>query len=309
MQLKNYFLYVIAVSMLFSCEPTPQAKVEPDSTPKKAAYSGPPYTIKLEEFVNPAIPGLHSYIHAVYEDKLIMIGGRTNGLHMNYNFSLEHANQKIYVVDTRNWGDPSDWEVHSMAYSQVKGIDNAQFRSNNAQFFQEKGVLYIVGGLEYANVATSARHREGKVELILAPGKTLDGKPAKAPTTLPYMTAVNLDDLVLAVMSSGTLAPPNVRQVKNDSLAVTGGELEVIKGKVFLVFGWNFGANTADYTHEIRTFTYSDDGNTLGLGPITVCPTCWDGETPPSNLGNFRRRDGSMSPIIDVRDESEGLMF
>lgn len=301
-----YFSLAIMLMTWGSCTeaPKPITAAVVDSTT-------PPYTIQLQEFVNPNLPGLHSYIHAVWKDKIIMIGGRINGMHPDYNFDQTYANTNIYVVDTKNWSDPTTWATFSMPHKNILGVNRTQFRSNNAQYFQNGNTLYIVGGLEYANVPTQLKSHNGPTLLeLVSTKKTQDGAAPHGPITQPLMTAINMDVLVDAVMNNKTVSPPNVRQAQDSMLAITGGELETIGNTVYLVFGWNFSLAGDAYSHQIRSFNYTDDGTTLSLGPITVCPTCFDGVTDPkSNAGNFRRRDGSMSVFTDPSDGSPALMY
>jgi hypothetical protein len=283
------------------------------------AYAGPPYTVELVEYVNEKLPDLHSYTHAVYKDKIVMLGGRTNGLHGgSYQFNRANSNKIIYVIDTKSWADPTTWNVFSMPVSKLlmPGINTAQFIANNAQFFTDDSVLYIVGGLLGANVPTKlkvANNPQSGVVLDIT-AKTDDGAAPSGPVTLPYITAVDLPALIKMVIDNSASMPANsMRQVIDSSLAITGGELSALDKTVHLVFGWNFSTpavGTGDlYTHQIRTFTYKDDGTTLTISPVSVCKTCWDGQADTSTAGNFRRRDGSMSAMIDPTDGSQALLY
>lgn len=253
------------------------------------SYSGPPYTVQLVEYVNEKLPDLHSFTQAVYNDKIIMIGGRTNGLHAaTYAFDQSHANTNIYVVDTKNWTNPASWDVYNMPDSKISFANKGQFRANNAQFFTNDSVLYIVGGL-------------------------LGGTATTGTSTQPYITAINLPALVNMVMKNATMPANSIRQVRDSGLAITGGELRIMSNTVYLVFGWNFFAATPpagdQYSHQIRSFTYKDDGQNFSISAITVCKTCWDGKIGPDTAGNFRRRDGSLSDMIDPADGSEALVY
>jgi hypothetical protein len=282
-------------------------------------YAGPPYTVQLEEFVNPNLPDLHSYAHAIYQDKIVMIGGRTNGLHgAAYNFERKHSNTDIFVISTNNWANPETWTVKSLPYTSsllkaaAAGIDMRQFHANNTEFFTEGSVLYMVGGLYGSGRPTQlSQPNNPSSQVVMAPlpkgVKTSNADKDTPPETLPYMTAINLPELINTVNNGVALAAGNIRQVKDTLLAVTGGELELLGNTVKLVFGWNFSSNGEIYTHQIRSFTYTDDKE-LSISPITVCPTCWDGDSS-KNGGYFRRRDGSMSAMIDPANGAEALLY
>lgn len=284
-----------------------------------APYAGPPYTVQLEEFVNPDLPDLHSYTHAIYQDKIVMIGGRTNGLHGgSYNFERKHSNADIFVISTNNWANPETWTVKSLPYTSpllkgaAAGIAMKQFHANNAQFFTEDSVLYIVGGLFGSGRPTAlAQPNNPSSGVVMAPlPKGVKASDSDTPPeTLPYMTAINLPSLINTVNNGAALAAGNIRQVEDAKLAVTGGELELLDNTIKLVFGWNFSFNGDLYTHQIRSFTYTDDGKKLIISPITVCASCWDGKPDTSNTGNFRRRDGSMSAMIDPANGKEALVY
>ncbi len=302
------------MAIALSCNNNPQKE-----TISAEAYAGPPYTVQLVEYVNEKLPDLHSYTHAIYKDKIVMLGGRTNGLHGGtYQFDRSNSNKTIYVIDTKNWAEPTQWNVLTMPESKIMlpGINTSQFIANNAQFFTEDSVLYIVGGLLGANVPTQLKNPKDPnsgVEL-LSSAKPQNAQAPTGPITLPYITAINLPALINMVIDNKATMPANsIRQVLDSSLAVTGGEISALNKTVHLVFGWNFSTpavGTGDlYTHQIRTFTYKDDGITLTISPVSVCKTCWDGQPDTATAGNFRRRDGSMSAMIDPADGSQTLMY
>jgi hypothetical protein len=314
--MKKTIIALIAImAIAISCNNNAEKETSSD------AYSGPPYTIQLVEYVNEKLPDLHSYTHAVYKDKIVMLGGRTNGLHgVTYKFDRSNSNKTVYVIDTKNWAEPTTWNVFSMPASKLMlpNINTAQFIANNAEFFTDDSVLYLVGGLLGANVPTKLKvpnnPQSGVVLDVTA--KTEDGKAPSGPITLPYITAVDLPALIKMVTENQTSMPANsMRQVMDSSLAVTGGELSAIDKTVHLVFGWNFSTPPGPpgpgdrYTHQVRTFTYKDDGKALTISPVTVCKSCWDGQPDTSTAGNFRRRDGSMSTMIDPADGSQALLY
>jgi hypothetical protein len=318
-----YALFALTLLAAWACSGGGTTKDKTSATDGSSAYSGPPYTVQLAEYVNPNLPDLHSYTHAIYQDKIVMIGGRTNGLHGDtYNFYRRHSNKTIFVINTNNWATPDKWTVKSLLYSSpllagaAAGINLEQFKANNAQFFTEDSVLYIVGGLLGSARPTQLKQPNNPQSgLVLVPGTKVDKADAMdrdtVPTTLPYITAVTLPALINTVNNGVPLKSGSIRQIKDNQLAVTGGELELIGKTVKLVFGWNFSLddNGDRYTHQIRSFTYTDNGKTLSISPITVCLSCWDTESDTSKTGNFRRRDGSMSTMIDPANGKEALLY
>ncbi|MEP7377235.1 MAG: hypothetical protein ABI675_27785 [Chitinophagaceae bacterium] len=281
-------------------------------------YSGPPYTVQLVEYVNEKLPYLHSYTHAIYNDKIIMMGGRTNGLHaIGYKFDQSNSNKTIYVVDTKNWTDPAGWHVYSLPYSnlnfQNNNVDTRHFMANNAEFFTKDSVLYIVGGLLGGIVPTQLNNPKDPQSGI----KTLGGPASAGPITLPYFTAIDLPALINQVMNNHkqAMAANAIRQVLDINFAITGGEISLIDTTVYLVFGWNFYVSPGpagpgdQYSHQIKAFTFTDTGSVLSVSPVTICKTCWDGKVGEDNSGNYRRRDGSLSAMIDPGDGSQALLY
>ena len=294
---KCIYLSLFFLAFAFTnCKSKPKSKTKEEAT----ALAAPPYTIQLIDVSVPGLPDLHSYTHAIYNDKIVMFGGRTSGLHsFNYTFLNTRSNDSIFVIDTKQWSAPTDWAVYSLSPNQLKfsnpapTLDISQFYANNAQFFTStKGTLYVLGGLLGA-----------------------DNKNV-SPTTLPYMTAIDLQPLVSSVISKGTssLAPNSIRQttVADTSFSITGGEISVMNNTVYQAFGWNYFVGNGTYSHQVKKFTFVDNGTNLTIGPITAWSDGYANtrdSTPVTTAGNFRRRDGSMSPMIDPNDGSSFLLY
>jgi hypothetical protein len=287
MQKKLFFaLLALPVLLNWACGGGDKTQVG-----SSAPYAGPPYTVQLEEFVNPNLPSLHAYIQGVYQDKIVMMGGRRNGLHTDYSFKDEHFNDSIFVVNTNNWASPETWTVKKLSvYSDLLGnqANEEQLEANNAQFFTEDSVLYIVGGMLGDDV--------------------IKGKPSPKHTS-PYITAITLPALINTVNNGVPLKSGSIRQAKDDQLSITGGELELLNHSVKLAFGWKINGDEEGYSHQVRSFTYQDDGKTLTISPVTVCPTCWDNQADTANNGYYRRRDGSLSDMIDPANGEAFLLY
>lgn len=256
-----------------------------------------PYSVQLVEHLNPNLPNLHSFVHATYEDKIVLIGGRRLGLHsINYNFTEQSANKVIYVLDTHGWQTPENWTVDSARYNKVAKSDPSSgfnfpehLYANNMEFFSKDNVVYMIGGV------LSTKNQSGFSPEV--------------------MTAVNLPDLINAVKGNTFMPIGAVRQTTNEVLDLTGGELGVLRDTVYLFFGWNVN----NYSHQIRSFTYNDDkqNKKLSIQFNPLCNTCWDGVKdtcntfPPTacNIGNFRRRDGTMSAMMDPSTTSPSPFF
>ncbi|HXU28301.1 MAG TPA: hypothetical protein VN698_13805 [Bacteroidia bacterium] len=271
----------------------------PDSTGTVASdTTGLPYTVKVEEIIVSALPDLHSYTHAIYQDKIVMFGGRTSGLHtFNYVFQTTRSNTTIYVIDTKNWADPTTWTVDSMPDSKISfagkqpyPVSTSRFHANNAEFFTKDSILYLIGGLLSTDNST------------------------ENPKTLNYFTAIDLPTLISTVKNGGKPMRPNaIRQalILNDStkFSITGGEISVMNDTVYLVFGWNFYGSNDYYSHQVKKFTFTDNGSGLTVGPMTSWSDGHANGLDADTAGAFRRRDGSMSQMIDPANGSNMLLY
>ncbi len=263
-----------------------------------------PYDVQLTEYVNDSLPNLHSYTYGIYNDKIIMFGGRTRGLHASsYNFALSNENKSIYVIDTKTWNpNPANWKVSHQLVSSIistdsptntvtKFFNSSQFRANNAEFFTKNNTLYVIGGL-----------------LGATPTNT-----TTLPYTLPLFTAIDMPSLINAVESGTAITSGAIRQDSLPLMGITGGELGLMGDTVYLAFGWNYGPSNSfngAYTHQVSSFTYTDAGIGTALQSTTL--TAWHDASPnpnPNSLGNFRRRDGSMSSFIDPSTKNKGFMY
>lgn len=123
-------------------------------------------------------------------------------------------------------------------------------------------------------------------------------------TTYGTLTALSLKGLARAVISGGDVASlARIRQLSDPRLAVTGGDMAVLNGRTYLVFGHNFqgGYNGASasisqvYSSEIRSFRIVDNGRRLAVA----------GYQALRDPVNFRRRDGNLVSFIGRCGQAE----
>ena len=63
------------------------------------------FDISIQEITLDDIPGLHSFVHASFDNKWLLIGGRTDGLHQRQPFNAflaSYNNVLAYVIDPTN---------------------------------------------------------------------------------------------------------------------------------------------------------------------------------------------------------------
>jgi hypothetical protein len=236
----------------------------------------PPFSIQLEAITGTNLPGVHSFAFAQSQDKWLIIGGRTNGLHglnSNDGFPSEYKNDNVMVIDT------STWQHYTASLNQLPWNIADPMRSTNMQYIREGNYLYMIGGFGYDS--TSENY-----------------------VTFPTLTAVHIDNMINAVINALPIAS-SIRQVQDTNMAVCGGELGKIGNEYYLSFGHKFQGVYADppvplftqeYSNRIKKFNLSDDGTTMSLSGFTYL----------SDTNNFHRRDLNMGPVINP-DGSFGL--
>ena len=179
------------------------------------------YTIQVTPVSIPDLLGVQSAVTAESGGEGLIFGGRTNGLHgfssdptVN-NFPPDDQNTTIQVVD------PSTGKVTSIDWSQT-GLPQSEIdplTSTAQEFLQVGNTLYVIGGYGHDTASDSM-------------------------VTFDTLTAINVPGLIQDVTTGGNIAP-DIRQVHDYRLRVTGGDLGAIGSRFFLVFGQDFEGITA----------------------------------------------------------------
>ena len=270
------------------------------SLPNAAPGPAVPFRLILKPFTIDGLPGLHSVAHAVYKGKLVIVSGRTNGMHdflpqrqagSIWSFPPAKANDKVYVVDleTRKLDG-------SALVSEANGLPSRiarQLRATNTQSFTKNGWFYIVGGY----------------------GVTEDGKSMR---TFDQVLAIDLAALIETVQSRGKLkldeqfAKQHMRVGDHPALAVTGGGIVQLGDKTLLVFGQMFnGLYTTDgsvaqqeYSQAVRMLklslsTETEDGIPgIHVDYLGKCPNPPPEDPQPKPDGPYHRRDFSLVKVL-----------
>lgn len=233
-----------------------------------------PFSVELVETAFPGAPGLHSGSFARAGGRWLFVGGRTNGLHgfRENAFPPISANGDVWVLD------PATREAWSASLDALPDTLADPLRATNPQFYQDGDRLYVVGGFG-------------------------DDSATRLQQTFATLTALDVPGLIAAVVEGGPLAP-HVRQITDERLRVTGGILEKLGDRFYLVFGHHFdGYYSRDtttffqrYTEEIRSFRIEDDGASLRLADYAAT----------ADPAQFHRRDLNAAPVV-LPGEREGL--
>lgn len=276
---------------------TPTARPELEKAAAPAATSAIPYSLTLEGFAIDGFPGLHSAALAGAPEKLVMIGGRRNGLHgfptnataaQNPAFPKTEANDTIYVLDLKNRKLLGSAQVSSLPPKVIK-----QFMATNTQYELLNGWFYIIGG--YASDPQTGSF-----------------------STLGYVTVVNFDALADAVINKQPLdaafASANIVQFDHLALAITGGELELLPDAsgatdFVLAFGHQFdgeyttsgGIANQIYSDGVRVFQFTYPANSAkpsAVNFMTAVPNPPGTQMDPENP--YHRRDYTLKASLDA---------
>lgn len=236
----------------------------------------------LEEVTVPGMPALQSFAWGQHNGQWFLIGGRTDGLHRRqppFAFLATGNNLSAYVVD------PVTQQVWSAPISTLPQSMEEQLQSTNMEFEQRDSTLYCAGGYGYSPTA-------------------LDH------ITYPNLTAIDLAGVMNAIRNAQPIAP-FFRQLTDQRLEVTGGQMRLLNDRFYLVGGQRFigrynpmGPNHGpgfiqEYTNAVRRFAIDDDGVSLAISDY------WN----HVDTVNLHRRDYNMLPQIFPNGEEGFTAF
>jgi hypothetical protein len=289
MSVRNVFFAALGLAVLgpgLVLGQAPQAASKPVPVPADV-----PYSLSLDAFTIPGLPGLHSFAIAGEPSSLVLLAGRTNGLHgfapstgavQFPSFPPEYANDTVYVVDLPNRKLLGQAKVTSLPSPYAN-----QLQASNVEYLLSGGFLYIVGGYG------------------------LDPKTS-AMVTLPFVTAIDFDALVTAVVAGGTLdstfAQAHMASFQHPALAITGGDLAAMGSSVLLIYGQQYdgqytpggGPAFQEYSNSVRVLTMQASKTSTGVslqvayqGSVPQIQGGMDPENP------YHRRDLTTKPALD----------
>ena len=187
------------------------------------------YDIQLNPITIPNLPGLHSYAVAQHEGKWLIIGGRKDGLHARQPFNAFPANQNnttIYVVDLANLS------FTSAGITSLPTALQEQLQATNVNFIQDGNALYLIGGYGYS--AANSNH-----------------------ITHNKLTAVDVPGLMQAIQQATPISG-YFKQITDENMAITGGQLGKIGNRFYLVGGHRFDGRYNPMNNPTYTQTYSN---------------------------------------------------
>mgnify|MGYP001056370459 CR=1 FL=1 len=284
------------------------------------------YSVSIEVMPNKNAPSLQSFAHGVSNNKWLLFAGRTNskdslngGLHdlngnySNTSFTPPSFNERIYVYDVATDAKPISISINELVkrvktkcstfsegipyqltpcYKLNEALKNnlSVFKNSNALVKQVGEYLYVIGGYGAINFATPKN------------GYTTYNQIAKINVRLLIQLVEGEKELIEAewidLMSFG----------KNENLISTGGELQYINGKFYLVGGHNFGNSAPKvsqgqkYVDAVYPFSLSVNKGNGSLLDVSISAAITDVSNPripaADNISIFRRRDGPILPSL-----------
>ena len=228
------------------------------------------FSISLVPSQITSAPKIHSFAFAQHDGKWLFLGGRKNGLHgflPPFAFPSSGINDSVFVVD------PYLNQYWASSLNVLNDSIREQLSSSNMEYFQQDTVLYVTGGYGWKNTISNF-------------------------ITFPFLTAVDVPQVINAVVNNSTLTP-FFRQIRDTLMAVAGGHLEKIDSVFYLTFGHRFdgyynvndtitGFFVQKYTNEVRKFQIQDDGVSLSIYNYHAI----------QDTVNFHRRDYNLVPQI-----------
>lgn len=274
--------------------PTTNVNTTLTSSPTPGAAADVPYSITLTGFSISGFPGVHSAVVAGAPEKLLVFGGRRNGLHgfpgghdaaKGPAFPKTEANDTIYALNLTTKQLLGSASVGTLP---VK-IAN-QLKATNLQYEMLNGWLYVMGGY-------GQDPQKGSL------------------TTLGYVTVINFDALANAVINKqpldGAFANANIVQFDHLALAITGGDLELLPdgsgGTMFvLAFGQQYdgeytpggGLVNQNYADGVRLFKFAGSPKPTSINFVNSIPNPPGTQMDPEN--QFHRRDLTMKASVDA---------
>lgn len=236
-----------------------------------SAHTQDSFGLELKETNISSLPALQSFSWGRDGNKIIVFGGRTDGLHRRRPFEAFLAsgnNTAIHLIDLDNS------QVKTANLSVLNTSLNEQLQSTNMNYEQVGDLLYITGG--YAYSTTAAKH-----------------------ITFDELTIVDVPGLISAIEQNAAI-DTYFSQISDTLFQVTGGYLDYIDSEFYLVGGQNFegqynpmGPNhgpgfTQTYSEEIRRFQIQENAGVYSLANVKKF-------NDPTVL---HRRDYNLAPQI-----------
>jgi len=227
-----------------------------------------PFEVVLKADSITGFNGLHSFAYGQRDGKLLLIGGRPEGIHARQPFNAFSARQNNQLLQVLDLSTKQYW---SRPLAELSVSLQEQLQSTNMNFYQDGNALVIAGG--YAFSATANDH-----------------------IIFPYLTRIDLDGLISAIISNTPISP-FFEQLQDERFAVTGGNLAKIGAQFYLVGGHRFDGRYNPMNNPTFVQTYVDGLKKFELSPVGQ-PLAVQNYHLSTDQVNLHRRDFNLLPHI-----------
>lgn len=243
-----------------------------------AQTSNFPFEVVLKADSIAGFDGLHSFAYGQRHGKVVLIGGRPEGIHARQPFNAFPASQNNQILQVLDLATQQYW---SRPLSELSVPLQEQLQSTNMNFYQDGNSLILAGGYAYSNSANDH-------------------------ITFPYLTRIDLDGLIAAIMANTTLTP-YFEQLQDDRFAVTGGNIGKIGSQYYLVGGHRFDGRynpmnnptfVQAYVDGLKKFELSAPGQALAVLNYQLV----------TDQVNLHRRDYNLVPHVYPNGETGYLI-
>lgn len=243
-----------------------------------AQTSNFPFEVVLKADSIVGFDGLHSFAYGQRNGKVLLIGGRPDGIHARQPFNAFPASQNNQILQVLDLATQQYW---SRPLSELSVPLQEQLQSTNMNFYQDGNSLILAGGYAYSNSANDH-------------------------ITFPYLTRIDLDGLIAAIMANTTITP-YFEQIQDDRFAVTGGNMGKIGSQYYLVGGHRFDGRynpmnnptfVQAYVDGLKKFELSAPGQALAVLNYQLV----------TDQVNLHRRDYNLVPHVYPNGETGYLI-
>ena len=217
--------------------------------------------------------GLHSFAWGQHNGKVLLVGGRPDGIHARQPFNAFPASQNNQQLQVLDLSTKQSW---SRSLAELSITLQEQLQSTNMNFYQDGNTLILTGGYAYSN--SSNDH-----------------------ITFPYLTTIELDGLIQAIIANQAIAP-FFKQIIDERFAVTGGNLGKIGTQYYLIGGHRFDGRYNPMNNPTFVQTYVDGLKKFELTPSGQ-PLAVLNYQMITDQVNLHRRDYNLLPHIFPNSE------
>jgi len=227
-----------------------------------------PFEVVLKADSIPGFTGLHSFAYGQRDGKVLLIGGRPEGIHARQPFNAFPASLNNQILQVLDLQTKQYW---SRSLAELSVSLQEQLQSTNMNFYQDGNFLILAGG--YAYSATANDH-----------------------ITFPYLTRIDLDGVINAVINNQALST-FFEQIQDERFAVTGGNLAKIGAQYYLVGGHRFDGRYNPMNNPTFVQTYVDGLKKFELSAVGQLLAVQNYQFITDQV-NLHRRDYNLVPHI-----------